>query len=122
LATTYFTPLGAVTAPMTAVAAGTGEAMWAFGKASDNDDLREAGGLIFGTAVDAGIEGLSAGTLNAGAPVIAKATKVICQGINEASSMNDKIEALNRKGICVPVELTPQQRVDFVNHIIKYGI
>ena len=122
LATTYFSPLGAVTAPMTAVAAGTGGAMWCFGKASDNDDLKEAGGFIFGTAFDATVDGLSAGTLSASAPAIAKLTKEVCKSISEIGDMKDKIEALERRGVYIPMELSPQQRADFVNYILKYGL
>jgi hypothetical protein len=122
LATTYFTPLGVVTAPMTAVAVGTGGVMWAAGKASDNDELKKAGGIIFGTAFDAAVDGLSAGTLNAGAPAIAKLTKTVCKGISELGDMKDKIEALERRGVYIPMELTPQQRAQFVTHILKHGI
>jgi len=122
LATTYFTPLGAVTGPMTVVAAGTGGAMWAVGKASDDDGLREAGDFFFWTAFDAGVEGLSAGTLNAGAPAIAKLTKEVCKGINELGSIKDKIEALERRGVYIPSELSPQQRAQFVTNILKYGL
>jgi uncharacterized protein with von Willebrand factor type A (vWA) domain len=73
-------------------------------------------------AFDAAVDGLSAGTLNAGAPAIAKLTKEVCKGISELGDMKDKIEALERRGVYIPVELTPQQRADFVNHILKYGL
>jgi len=84
--------------------------------------LKEAGSFIFGTAVDAGIEGLSAGTLNAGAPVIAKLTKETCKVISELGDMKDKIEALERRGVYIPTELTPQQRAQFVSNLLKYGL
>jgi len=84
--------------------------------------LKEAGGFIFGTAFDAAVDGLSAGTLSASAPAIAKLTKEVCKGISELGNMKDKIEALERRGVYIPMELTPQQRADFVNHILKYGL
>jgi len=112
LATTYFTPLGVVTAPMTAVAAGVGGTMWAAGKASDNNDLKKAGGIIFGTAFDAAAEGLGAGTLNSGAPAIAKITKTVCEGYNVAGDMLDP----SSRGIP-----GPRERATLATHIIKRG-
>jgi len=120
LATTYFTPLGAITGPMTVVAGATGGSMYLLGKATSSEDLRDAGGLIFGTAFDAGIEGIGAGALN-GASSIAKLTKEACKVINELGDMKDKIEALERRGVYIPAG-TPQQRADFVNNILKYGL
>lgn len=78
LATSYFTPLGAITAPMTAVAASAGGAMWAVGKVSGEDDLKGAGKST--------VDGLSCGTLNARAPLIAKGVKTTAQVI---STYND---------------------------------
>ena len=112
LATTYFTPLGVVTAPMTAVAAGVGGTMWAAGKASDNGELKKAGGIIFGTAFDAATEGLGAGTLNAGAPAIAKVTKTLCQGYNGAGEILERSHG-------VP---GPRERAALATHIVKYGL
>jgi len=84
--------------------------------------LKEAGGFIFGTAFDAAVDGLSAGTLSDSAPAIAKLTKEACKGISELGDMKDKIEALNRRGVYIPMELSPQQRANLVNHILKYGL
>ena len=120
LAATYFTPLGAITVPMTAVAGATGGSMYLLGNATSNEDLRDAGGLIFGTALDASVEGIGAGALG-GASSVAKLTKEICKGISELGDMKDKIEALERRGVYIPAG-TPQQRADFVNNILKYGL
>lgn len=113
LATTYFTPLGVVTGPMTVVAAGAGGTMWAAGKASDNDELKKAGGIIFGTAFDAVAEGLGAGTLNSGAPAIAKITKTVCQGYNAAGDILDP----SSRGIP-----GPRERATLATHIVKRGL
>jgi hypothetical protein len=91
LATTYFTPLGAVTGPLTVAIGGAGGATYLVGEIANDDSLKEVGGFFFGTALDAGAEGLAAVTMNPGAPALAKGIKTLAQGYNVASDIMDPI-------------------------------
>lgn len=122
LATTYFTPAVVVTGPLTAGVLAGGATAWTIGQITDEQEMKDIGGDMFGFAFDAAVDGLSCGTLSVSAPAIARLTKATCQAISELGDLKDKVEALARKGIYIPMELSPRQRAQLVAHILKYGI
>lgn len=117
LATTYFTPLGAVTGPLTIAGVAGGYAVEKIAEANGDDDVKEVAKFIKGMSFDAAVDGLSGGTLNSGAPLVAKATKKVCQGI----SLYNDVEDMAR-GQYIPNMPGPSQRGDIVNTVIKYGL
>ncbi|CAG8476207.1 1570_t:CDS:1 [Paraglomus occultum] len=87
LAVSYFTPAAAITGPMTVVGGVTGLGMEIAGEAMDNDELKKAGSLYRGMAIDAGIDGIAGGALE-GAKTCGKAAKWLkmgCEAYNNAS-------------------------------------
>jgi len=92
LAASYFTPAVVVTGPLTGGGAVAGLATEIIGHATDNEDAKKVGGFFREITVNAAVDGLSASNLNSGAPVVAKATKKICQGISVINDARDIAE------------------------------
>jgi len=105
-----------VTGPATVVGVSGGFVAEKLAEANDDDDLKEVAGfikdLIFGAAVD----GLSCGTLNSGASVVAKGTKMDCQGI---SKYNDTKNLVN--GEYVPMA-SSKELGTVANHVMRNGL
>ena len=117
LAVSYFTPLGAVTGPLTVAGVVGGYAVEKAAEANGDDDAKEVANFIKGLSIGAAIDGLSGGTLNAGALTAAKVTKKVCQVYSGA---NDIVDMVN--GEYIPGMATSKEIGTVANHVIKYGL
>ncbi|KAG9287606.1 hypothetical protein G9A89_019667 [Geosiphon pyriformis] len=88
LTASNFTPAVAITGSLTVVGVAASATTEIIGHATD-DDVKKVGKWFQEFTVGVAVDGLSAGTLNSGAPMIAKATKKICKGISELEDIKD---------------------------------
>jgi hypothetical protein len=117
LATSYFTPAVVVTGPATAVGVAGGYIIEKAAEAEGDNDVKEVAKFIKGLSFDAAVDGLSGGTLNAGAPLVAKATKKVCEGISFYEDAKDMAT-----GEYIPNMPGPSQRADIAKMVVKYGL
>jgi hypothetical protein len=116
LAASYFTPAVVVTGPLTAGGIAGSMVAGGIGLATGDEDAKKVGSFLGEITVGAAVDGLSAGTLNSGAPVIAKVVKKGCEAASFISDAKDMAE-----GTYIPMS-GPRENGEVLKLVSKYGI